>query len=343
MINRFGIGGAELVFEKQAKYFVGCGVGVILKTLHEFGFSGLTDWREYKRLLLFIDEQQITHIYATLDWSTVVARVVKWLRPNLRVVIRESGMADRKSWKFKLLDWLLNFKTDAVIAVSKEVQESLCVYQKHHCRKIEVVENGVEIKSDCDNLVATKDGGGPIVFLHVGSMQNDNKGQAELIKMFREVAFLYPKLDWRLVLVGDGARRQALLDLTATFELSHRVELPGLLLGLELMQRYLEADVFLLASLSEGFPNVVLEAMSHCLPVIAFEVGGINRAVINELTGFVIPRGDRQTYLEKICFLADRVDKRRAMGQSACERATKCFNFEAKADRVMSIVLGYEI
>ncbi|NIO20219.1 MAG: glycosyltransferase, partial [Candidatus Aenigmarchaeota archaeon] len=95
----------------------------------------------------------------------------------------------------------------------------------------------------------------------------------------------FPSL--RCFIVGDGDQRRELENL------SHRLELNGNVIFLgyrDDVREILEIlDVFVLSSLWEGFPLVVLEAMAASKPVVATEVPGTAEAVINEKTGLLVP------------------------------------------------------
>lgn len=60
------------------------------------------------------------------------------------------------------------------------------------------------------------------------------------------------------------------------------------------------ADIFVLSSLSEGTPNVVLEAMAHHLPVIATEVNGVKEIIVNGKNGYTIPPQNAQAIYKQL-------------------------------------------
>ena len=67
---------------------------------------------------------------------------------------------------------------------------------------------------------------------------------------------------------------------------------------------YLCADVFVLSSISEGTPNVVLEAMSYKCPVIATNVNGVNEIIENKKNGWIVPARNSKMIYQAIneCF-----------------------------------------
>ena len=73
----------------------------------------------------------------------------------------------------------------------------------------------------------------------------------------------------------------------------------------EVREYYRKADLFLFPSYSEGFANVMLEAMASSLPIIATDVGS-NKSMIEEQGGIIIPTNDSQAIIDAICKLEDK-------------------------------------
>jgi glycosyltransferase involved in cell wall biosynthesis len=80
---------------------------------------------------------------------------------------------------------------------------------------------------------------------------------------------------WQLHIIGDGPQRAALQRAAAAAGIGQRVTFHGAITHENLPDWFRAADLFVLASRSEGVPNVLLEAMACGLPLVASEVGGI--------------------------------------------------------------------
>lgn len=85
--------------------------------------------------------------------------------------------------------------------------------------------------------------------------------------------------DTMFVVVGEGAQRKELEALAARLGISDRVRLPGAVAQTDLPRWYAAADLFVLMSSREGWPNVVCEAQAMGLPVVGTQVGGIEDLV----------------------------------------------------------------
>src|SRR5262249_29772644 len=90
----------------------------------------------------------------------------------------------------------------------------------------------------------------------------------------------------RFVMFGDGELRGATLDHIRSQGLEDRFILPGL--ATDLYRRLRILDLFVLSSRSEALPNVLLEAQSAGVPVIAHDVGGIAETMIDGTTGMLV-------------------------------------------------------
>lgn len=109
-------------------------------------------------------------------------------------------------------------------------------------------------------------------FLAVGHLI-PRKGVLELLEAFARVHHGSPERV-QLVYVGDGELRAALTERARALGVDHLVKLVGAVPHAELPAWYRAADVFVLASLREGWPNVVLEALACGTPVLATRVWG---------------------------------------------------------------------
>ncbi len=77
------------------------------------------------------------------------------------------------------------------------------------------------------------------------------------------------------------------------------------------------SDIFVLPSNWEGFPLTVLEAMRAGLPVIASDVGGVREAVVDGVTGYLIPRDDARVLAERLRLLIRDSGLRTMLGKRA--------------------------
>lgn len=94
----------------------------------------------------------------------------------------------------------------------------------------------------------------------------------------------------RLILLGDGPERQALETLAAELGIQDDVSMPGFLPNLPYMR---QADVFVLSSIFEGLPTVLIEALAASPAVVSTDCpGGIREILADGAAGYIVPVGD---------------------------------------------------
>jgi glycosyltransferase involved in cell wall biosynthesis len=81
-----------------------------------------------------------------------------------------------------------------------------------------------------------------------------------------------------------------------------------------------------LCSEKEGIPRSIMEAMALEKPVVATDVMGTQEVVVNNETGFLIPLGNTDKFLDKIIELANDPELRIKMGQAGKKRVIENFN-----------------
>jgi teichuronic acid biosynthesis glycosyltransferase TuaC len=132
--------------------------------------------------------------------------------------------------------------------------------------------------------------------LFVGRL-DAKKGIVELLEAFASLASRRPKL--RLAYIGDGPGYEQLRARAKRFSLEHQVILMGPCPSHRVAQWLAAANVLALPSYNEGYPNVVIEALSCGRPVIATNVGGILE-LVNEESGILVSPRDRRALAHAI-------------------------------------------
>lgn len=103
---------------------------------------------------------------------------------------------------------------------------------------------------------------------------------------------------WEMDLIGDGPLMGSMESLAATLGLGDQVRFLGQRRDVD--QILAQAQVSLLVSNWEGFPLSILEAMRAGLPVVASSVGGISESVLDEETGYLVPRRGTELLRDRI-------------------------------------------
>ena len=132
--------------------------------------------------------------------------------------------------------------------------------------------------------------------------------------------------DWKLVVVGGNAKRMNLLEelqeLVNDLGASDRILLEGEQQDVD--RYYNRAKIFAFTSSSEGFPNVIGEALSTNLPVIAFrETPGIKELVTDDVNGVLIPFKDKEKFKNKLSILMTDDGLRKKMAENTMRNFKK--------------------
>jgi len=91
-------------------------------------------------------------------------------------------------------------------------------------------------------------------------------------------------------------------------------------------------DIFLMASLNEGTPLAILEAMGAGIPVVATDVGGVAEQIVHGETGYVCPPRDADSLYRSCRTLLRNPQLREEMGRAGRKRAEKVFSLESSVE-----------
>lgn len=162
------------------------------------------------------------------------------------------------------------------------------------------------IKSDKENII-----------LYVGRII-PNKKVDLLIDIFAKIN----NSEWQLWIVGDGPERQRIENQIQSSELKERITFFGAQKNVN--DFYSKAKIFAFTSISEGFPNVLIEAHSYAVPTIAFDcVAGPSDIIDDGENGFLIPLLDTKTFEEKLALLMAHPNLIERMSTNALKSSKK--------------------
>lgn len=108
------------------------------------------------------------------------------------------------------------------------------------------------------------------------------------------------------VVYGDGPMRSDMLDLARQRGIADRLHLPGP--EDDIASCYKAMNVVMLTSRHEGLPNVLLEAQSLGIPVVAPDVGGVSEAMLPGITGWAVADAEAATLADRVCFCLQNQD-----------------------------------
>lgn len=235
---------------------------------------------------------------AVLSRPTGSERVFAWVRaPILALLGRLTARA-----------------ADAVVAPSR--QTALELERDYGARISAVIPNGVEPPREPPRRHER----GPYRFLYAGRLRT-RKAVAVLVRAFARL----PRGRATLEIVGAGEHEAAIRALVRELGIDAEVELSGALPPQAMPARYRAADAFCLPSTYEGLPLAILEAMGYGLPVIATAVSGNPEAVVDGVTGVIVPACDVGAFAQAMHSFLDDPEAAFALGLAGRRRLLDAF------------------
>lgn len=171
----------------------------------------------------------------------------------------------------------------------------------------------------------------PLV-LHVGRF-DEGKNQRGVVEVFKQVRANCP--DARLILVGDGPLRAAILQFIDETGLTSEVRWLGIRRDVPAIMCC--SDILLFPSHTESLPIAVLEAAAAGLPIVGSRIPGLEEAVINGSTAYLHPVSDHSAMAGSVLRLLTDRSLSREFRQNARRHCEQSFSLSAAADRLESV------
>jgi len=246
------------------------------------------------------------------------------------VYVSDRSQPDKDLGRFhNQLKSLLYPKAAGFIAQTGKAAE-VCI-EKGWNRNVKVIGNPVR-EIEADPAIKKEN-----IVLFVGRLI-PTKHVDQLIRIFTDIG----KKDWKLFIVGGNAKRMNLME-----ELQNLIEELGAQGSIKMegeqqdVERYYNrSKVFAFTSSSEGFPNVIGEALSSGLPVVAYDCdAGPSDMIQDGENGFLIDLFDQNKFTEKLTLLMQNGALMNEMGIEA-KKSIEKFNVDVVADQFYKFLNG---
>ncbi|WP_296176352.1 glycosyltransferase [Psychrobacter sp. UBA2769] len=142
------------------------------------------------------------------------------------------------------------------------------------------------------------------------------KGFDRLLLIWEE--FLANNKNYILKIVGDGEEKENLIQLAKSLNISDSIIFTGFLSNDETVKEIRKSKIYVMTSLQEAFPMVLLESISQGIPIVAYDVRVGPRSIIKDgYNGFLVKENDIKTFIEKLSFLLEKNDFYNNMSKNA--------------------------
>ncbi len=245
--------------------------------------------------------------------------IIKIFCKNRVFIIRER--IKKGKFKNKLLGFA--FKNSKIIVLSDFIKKELDKIKDN--LNISVIYDGIKTIVS-ENKLNTKKTDIPVILFLSNLIVNKGGGIfLESLKILKERG-----INFKAVITGAPVEitEQELYDKIEKLGLTDNVEYSGFVKGDKRFKIYLNSDIFVLPTLRETFPGVILEAMQSGLPVIGTIEGGIPEIIADGNTGFLVPKNDSLKIADKLEYLIKNPEIAREMGLRGRKRFIEKFSFE---------------
>ncbi|MGO4524742.1 glycosyltransferase [Microvirga sp. 2MCAF35] len=355
IIDDLGIGGAQRVLEVQLRAMLNGpysvrvinlskpsaasdrirAMGIELVEIHQRSLYDVAAWKTLKSIIL---QWRPKVIHAHLTHATIVGAVLSWAVGARFIVTLHSQGPEADGWRSHMKNALerlvLSYGSDLIVACGPRVAKMQ--YERTGRTPVSIIENRIERSPmwspDARSQVRSSLGYGPrdIIMISVGRL-TVAKGFDILIRAFSQVNRSCPSA--KLLIVGGGDDHDRLVQIIDELGAHHYVQLTGA--RSDVGKLMAAADAFVLPSLWEGLPMVLLEAMAAGLPVIATDVGDVS-TVIKDGAGILVPPADEEKLAHALTEVASKAELRAALSERGNHLAKKYTDLEGFSQELHS-------
>jgi glycosyltransferase involved in cell wall biosynthesis len=346
LVNGFAIGGGEIKLlelieklDKEKYKIVVCSVGqggplqsefervcprvVVFEKRHRFDIGLIF------KLVKLMRQERIDIVQTTLLYADILGAVAAKIA-GVPFVVSWDVVTQPFKTLHKMAYSVAKRNMNLVVTVSDAINRKTVAERNMPVDRVKTIHYGVDLDkfntNGVDTAVKRRELGLSEDELLVGVVArlNEQKGHKYLVAAAPEIVKQFPHV--RFVFVGDGPLRADIEKQIDDLGISRHFTFLGFRDDVhEILKVF---DIFVLPSLYEGLPNVVLEAMAAGKPIIATAVDGTPEAVADGETGLLVPSREPEPLKSAIIKLVSDEKTRLVMARNARKRAESHFSLE---------------
>jgi glycosyltransferase involved in cell wall biosynthesis len=299
---------------------------------------GPWDWRVIGRTLDICRRERVAIWHGHDYKSNALGLLLRRFWP-MRLVTTVHGWVKhtRRTPLYYRIDRFCLPRYERVICVSKDLQDE-CLKIQVPAERCLLIENGIDLaeysrtRTIAEARQALGIAPGRLVVGAVGRLSAE-KGFDLLIRAVDRLA--RAGFDLELLIAGEGDEEPRLRALASELGCGERVRLLGFQANVK--ELYQAFDVFVLSSLREGLPNVLLEAMALEVPVLATRIAGVPRLIDDESNGLLIEPGSVDELTHALERLLRDGELRQRLAHAGRETIAARYSFAVRMQRIQAI------
>lgn len=305
-----------------------CGETVALEMRHKFDFSVVG------KLAAYIKQNNIDIIH-THGYKSDILGVLAARKAKIPCVVTPHGFENAEDLKLRTFIWLGNKAlrfADKVVPLSPALMDDVKGFGITS-PQLEYIQNGVdlsEVEAAKTNLEANPKQKFRVGF--IGQMIS-RKNIKDLLDVFSD--FHANNENVELTLLGDGEDRASLEEYANTLPCADDIHFMGYR---DDRLAYLKSfDIFAMTSTLEGIPRCLMEACAMEIPVVSYDIDGVDQLIEHEKTGYLAPLKDKSMLLSLFESVYNDPDKAKSLASNAYTFVNKHYAASRMASEYLTL------
>jgi glycosyltransferase involved in cell wall biosynthesis len=306
----------------------------VLPLKRTYGSDALSAAADLRR---FLRQQNVALVQTFFESSDLWVGPIAKLFAGTKLIWSRRDMGILRGRKHVIGYRMMARLPDKVFAVSEQVRRYTIEVDHVPAARVETLYNGLDLARWSTLTRAAADPQLPVI-VTVGNIRRV-KGHDVFLRAAAIVARKFPRA--RFSIAGEVLEPEFYAELQRLAQqlgIAQQVSFPG---GVTDLAAFLgDATLFVLPSRSEGFSNAIIEAMAAGLPVVATDVGGNAEAVLDGITGRIVPPEDVEALATAMLELLQNPDRAQRMAEAGRQRVEERFTTEAMMKQLTAAYHG---